>query len=166
MFLIINIISLNPMISCLSRNEAPIPTHFFLILTSCGNSTFSPVNCMGPLEAKSFILPHRPDYTETCAVSNAADSSLHVGPPLWKPAEESHSGTNDQSWEFEMNRPLISFAVFLCLQTGEDLTWVEDWLKFHTARVRDVELLTGLSFYHNRLSVEQTLQLKTFLQTA
>uniref|UniRef100_A0A3Q3KHY6 ENPP1-3/EXOG-like endonuclease/phosphodiesterase domain-containing protein n=1 Tax=Monopterus albus TaxID=43700 RepID=A0A3Q3KHY6_MONAL len=103
--------------SYLSRNEAPIPTHFFVILTSCGNSTFSPVTCEGPLQARSFILPHRPDHTESCA-------------------------------------------------EGSDLTWVEDWLQFHTARVRDIELLTGLSFYHNRLSVEETLQLKTFLHTA
>uniref|UniRef100_A0A3B4YV96 Ectonucleotide pyrophosphatase/phosphodiesterase 1 n=1 Tax=Seriola lalandi dorsalis TaxID=1841481 RepID=A0A3B4YV96_SERLL len=98
-------------------NEAPVPTHFFVILTSCGNSTFSPVNCQGPLQAKSFILPHRPDHTESCA-------------------------------------------------TGSDLTWVEEWLHFHSARVRDIELLTGLSFYHDRLSVEETLQLKTFLHTA
>ncbi|XP_038582268.1 ectonucleotide pyrophosphatase/phosphodiesterase family member 1 [Micropterus salmoides] len=99
------------------RNEAPIPTHFFMILTSCGNSTFSPVNCEGPLQAKSFILPHRPDHTENCA-----------------------HGLNE--------------------------TWVKEWLQFHTARVRDIELLTGLSFYHARLSVEETLQLKTYLQTA
>ncbi|XP_023270872.1 ectonucleotide pyrophosphatase/phosphodiesterase family member 1-like [Seriola lalandi dorsalis] len=101
----------------ISGNEAPVPTHFFVILTSCGNSTFSPVNCQGPLQAKSFILPHRPDHTESCA-------------------------------------------------TGSDLTWVEEWLHFHSARVRDIELLTGLSFYHDRLSVEETLQLKTFLHTA
>ncbi|KAM9338974.1 ectonucleotide pyrophosphatase/phosphodiesterase family member 1 [Symphorus nematophorus] len=104
-------------LKAVSGNEAPIPTHFFMILTSCGNSTFSPINCEGPLQAKSFILPHRPDHTESCA-------------------------------------------------NGSDLTWVEDWLKFHIARVRDIELLTGLSFYHNRLSVEETLQLKTRLQTA
>uniref|UniRef100_A0A8C9WTW0 Ectonucleotide pyrophosphatase/phosphodiesterase 1 n=1 Tax=Sander lucioperca TaxID=283035 RepID=A0A8C9WTW0_SANLU len=98
--------------------KAPIPTHFYVILTSCGNSTFGPVNCEGPLRAKSFILPHRPDHSESCA-------------------------------------------------NGSDLaSWVEDWLRFHTARVRDIELLAGLSFYHDRLSVEETLQLKTFLQTA
>ncbi|KAG7222733.1 hypothetical protein INR49_026342 [Caranx melampygus] len=99
-------------IKTVSRNEAPIPTHFFMILTSCGNSTFSPNNCQGPLQAMSFILPHRPDHTESCA-------------------------------------------------TESDLRWVEEWLQFHTARVRDIELLTGLSFYHDRLSVEETLQLKT-----
>ncbi|XP_034555534.1 ectonucleotide pyrophosphatase/phosphodiesterase family member 1 [Notolabrus celidotus] len=101
----------------ISGNEAPVPTHFFVILTSCGNSTFGPVNCEGPLKAKSFILPHRVDHTETCA-------------------------------------------------EGSDLTWVENWLRFHTARVRDIEILTGLSFYHDRISVEETLQLKTLLQTA
>ncbi|KAM4521936.1 ectonucleotide pyrophosphatase/phosphodiesterase family member 1 [Odontesthes bonariensis] len=99
-----------------SENEAPIPTHFFLILTSCRNSTFSPLNCEGPLQARSFILPHRPDYTEVCADSD----------------------------KFE---------------------FVQEWMQFHTARVRDIELLTGLSFYHDRLSVEETLQLKTFLHT-
>uniref|UniRef100_A0A8C9WTC9 Ectonucleotide pyrophosphatase/phosphodiesterase 1 n=1 Tax=Sander lucioperca TaxID=283035 RepID=A0A8C9WTC9_SANLU len=105
-------------LKAISGNEAPIPTHFYVILTSCGNSTFGPVNCEGPLRAKSFILPHRPDHSESCA-------------------------------------------------NGSDLaSWVEDWLRFHTARVRDIELLAGLSFYHDRLSVEETLQLKTFLQTA
>ncbi|XP_037541482.1 ectonucleotide pyrophosphatase/phosphodiesterase family member 1 [Nematolebias whitei] len=100
-----------------SANEAPVPTHFFLILTSCHNRTFSPVNCAGPLQAISYILPHRPDYSEVCA---------------------------DES----------------------DLAFVDEWMSFHTARVRDVEILTGLSFYHSRISVDETLQLKTFLQTS
>ncbi|XP_030261662.1 ectonucleotide pyrophosphatase/phosphodiesterase family member 1 [Sparus aurata] len=104
-------------LKAISGNEAPIPSHFFIILTSCGNSTFSPVDCEGPLQAKSFILPHRPDHTESCA-------------------------------------------------DGSDLTWVEEWLQFHSGRVRDIELLTGLSFYHDRISVEETLQLKTHLQSA
>ncbi|XP_020484194.2 ectonucleotide pyrophosphatase/phosphodiesterase family member 1 [Labrus bergylta] len=104
-------------LKAISGNEAPVPTHFFMILTSCGNSNFSPVDCEGPLQAKAFILPHRPDYTECCA-----------------------------------NRG--------------DLTWVEGWLHFHAARVRDIEFLSGLSFYHDRISVEETLQLKTLLQTA
>uniref|UniRef100_A0A673W8Y2 Ectonucleotide pyrophosphatase/phosphodiesterase 1 n=1 Tax=Salmo trutta TaxID=8032 RepID=A0A673W8Y2_SALTR len=95
---------------------APFPTHFYVILTSCGNSSFSPADCQGRLETTSFILPHRPDHTEICA-------------------------------------------------NGSDLQWVQEWAQFHAARVRDVELLTGLSFYHDRISVEETLQLKTFLQT-
>ncbi|XP_037304973.2 ectonucleotide pyrophosphatase/phosphodiesterase family member 1 isoform X2 [Pungitius pungitius] len=103
-------------LKAISGNQAPIPTHFFMILTSCGNSSFGPLNCEGPLQARSFVLPHRPDHTESCA-------------------------------------------------NGSDLAWVEDWLQFHAARVRDVELLAGLSFYHDRLSVEETLRLKTALQT-
>ncbi|XP_013871182.1 ectonucleotide pyrophosphatase/phosphodiesterase family member 1 [Austrofundulus limnaeus] len=101
-------------LSKVSGNEAPIPTHFFLILTSCRNQTFSPLKCEGPLQAVSYILPHRPDFSEFCT-----DTS--------------------------------------------DLTFVDEWMSFHTARVRDIELLTGLSFYHSRISVEETLRLKTFL---
>ncbi|XP_029533149.2 ectonucleotide pyrophosphatase/phosphodiesterase family member 1-like isoform X2 [Oncorhynchus nerka] len=100
----------------ITLHEAPIPTHFYVILTSCRNSSFFPADCQGRLETTSFILPHRPDHTETCA-------------------------------------------------NGSDFQWVQKWAEFHASRVRDVELLTGLSFYHDRISVEETLQLKTFLQT-
>ncbi|KAI4891327.1 hypothetical protein NFI96_013318 [Prochilodus magdalenae] len=97
-------------------NEAPTPTHFFVILTSCKNSSMTLQNCEGPLKTLSFILPHRPDTMETC-------------------------------------------------HNGNDYSWVKTWVQHHVARVRDVELLTGLSFYHDRLSVTETLQLKTFLPT-
>lgn len=77
-------------ISHLCRNEAPIPTHFFVILTSCGDSTFGPLNCAGPLQARSFIMPHRPDHTESCAVSNTIRPTcfctVYFSLPLWKPA--------------------------------------------------------------------------------
>ncbi|XP_035279912.1 ectonucleotide pyrophosphatase/phosphodiesterase family member 1 [Anguilla anguilla] len=97
-------------------NEAAVPTHYFLVLTSCRNSSTPPQQCQGPLEALSFILPHRPDNTEACA-------------------------------------------------GGADVQWVEEWMQFHVARVRDIELLTGLSFYHDQLSITDTLQLKTFLHS-
>ncbi|CAL8393491.1 unnamed protein product [Arctogadus glacialis] len=97
-----------------AANEAPIPTHFFVILTSCADGGLSPERCAGPLQVRSFVLPHRPDHTETCA-------------------------------------------------SGPDYTWVEAWMLLHVSRVRDVELLSGLSFYQDRISVEETLQLKTFL---
>uniref|UniRef100_A0A3B3Y8D7 ENPP1-3/EXOG-like endonuclease/phosphodiesterase domain-containing protein n=1 Tax=Poecilia mexicana TaxID=48701 RepID=A0A3B3Y8D7_9TELE len=58
-------------------NETAVPTHFFLIMTSCRNSSFSPVNCEGPLQAIAFIMPHKPDYSEFCAVSN---NQLHLSP--------------------------------------------------------------------------------------
>lgn len=42
--------------------------------------------------------------------------------------------------------------------------WVEERVQAHSARVRDVELLTGLDFYQERQeSVSEILQLKTFL---
>ncbi|KAK3506938.1 hypothetical protein QTP70_031212 [Hemibagrus guttatus] len=93
----------------------PLPTHYYVILTSCKNSASAPQDCEGQLETMSFILPHRPDNTETC--HNASDYS-----------------------------------------------WVEDWTQLHVARVRDVELLTGLSFYPD-LRPEDVLQLQTFLKT-
>ncbi|XP_072527210.1 ectonucleotide pyrophosphatase/phosphodiesterase family member 1-like isoform X2 [Salminus brasiliensis] len=96
--------------------EAPTPTHYYVILTSCKNFFEALQQCNGPLDALSFILPHRADNLETC-----------------------HS--------------------------GNDYSWVEEWVQHHAARVRDIELLTGLSFYHDRLSVTETLQLKTFLPT-
>uniref|UniRef100_A0AAQ5WYY8 Extracellular Endonuclease subunit A domain-containing protein n=1 Tax=Amphiprion ocellaris TaxID=80972 RepID=A0AAQ5WYY8_AMPOC len=120
--------------SLITSNMAPmfpafkdVWTHFHDVLLPKYAQQLNGVNVMsGPIFDEdfdgnfvkhSFILPHRPDHTESCA-------------------------------------------------NGSDLTWVADWLQFHTARVRDIELLTGLSFYHDRLSVEETLQLKTFLQTA
>uniref|UniRef100_A0A8C1PHQ8 Ectonucleotide pyrophosphatase/phosphodiesterase 1 n=1 Tax=Cyprinus carpio TaxID=7962 RepID=A0A8C1PHQ8_CYPCA len=94
-------------------NRAPIPTHFFVILTSCKNSSLPIRQCDGPLDAVSFVLPHRADLLETCHVY---------------------------------------------------YSWLQDWVQFHVTRIRDVELLTGLSFYHDRISVAETLQLKTTLK--
>ncbi|KAA0708931.1 Ectonucleotide pyrophosphatase/phosphodiesterase family member 1 [Triplophysa tibetana] len=99
-----------------TSNGPPIPTHFFVILTSCKNSSLPVLRCDGLLDASAFILPHRPDHLETC-----------------------HNDT--------------------------DFSWVQDWVRFHAARIRDVELLTGLSFYHDRISVVETLELKTLLKT-
>lgn len=44
--------------------------------------------------------------------------------------------------------------------------WVEERVQAHAARVRDVELLTGLDFYQEREEpISEILQLKTFLPT-
>ncbi|XP_026993795.2 ectonucleotide pyrophosphatase/phosphodiesterase family member 1 [Tachysurus fulvidraco] len=103
-----------------NRTTAPLPTHFFVILTSCKNSSKNSQTtlqkCHGPIETMSFVLPHRPDNTETC-------------------------------------------------HNESDYSWVEKWTQFHVARIRDIELLTGLSFYPDFLPVEDVLQLKTFLKT-
>lgn len=58
-----------------------------------------------------------------------------------------------------------SFTCLLCLQDDKDESlWVEQLLRFHAARVRDVELLAALSFFHNtKYSVSELLQFKTFI---
>ncbi|XP_053700073.1 ectonucleotide pyrophosphatase/phosphodiesterase family member 2 [Synchiropus splendidus] len=96
----------------------PIPTHYFLVLTSCLDFTQCADSCGGPLHATAFLLPHRPTNEETC-----------------------------NSWEDESR-------------------WVEELMKMHTARVRDVELLTGLDLYRRTaLSYTEVLSLKTYLHT-
>lgn len=99
-----------------NNSEDFIPTHYFMLLTSCRNRSQTPLQCKGSLEALTFIVPHRTDNNESCA--NDKDESL----------------------------------------------WVERLLRMHAARVRDVELLTGLSFFQDRKeSISNLLQLKTYL---
>ncbi|GAB0186707.1 ectonucleotide pyrophosphatase/phosphodiesterase family member 3 [Grus japonensis] len=52
-----------------NNTEIPVPTHYFVVLTSCKNKSYTPLNCSGSLDALSFIIPHRPDNTESCADS-------------------------------------------------------------------------------------------------
>ncbi|XP_072536319.1 autotaxin isoform X2 [Salminus brasiliensis] len=95
-----------------------IPTHFFIVATSCLDYTQAVDSCDGPLSVFSFILPHRADNDETC------------------------NSSEDES------------------------KWVEDLMKMHTARVRDVELLTGLDFFRrSSQSYPEILSLKTYLHT-
>uniref|UniRef100_A0A3Q2PGR3 Ectonucleotide pyrophosphatase/phosphodiesterase 2 n=1 Tax=Fundulus heteroclitus TaxID=8078 RepID=A0A3Q2PGR3_FUNHE len=96
----------------------PIPTHFYVIVTCCQEINQTVDECDGALKVFSFILPHRPDNSETC---NSAE---------------------------------------------EESLWVEDMLKHHTARVRDVEILTGLDLYRStNLTYTSTLSLKTYINT-
>ncbi|XP_068087676.1 ectonucleotide pyrophosphatase/phosphodiesterase family member 1 [Hyperolius riggenbachi] len=96
--------------------EVYIPSHYFIVLTSCKNASHSPLQCTGPLTVTSYVVPHRMDNSESCA-------------------EDEHESL-----------------------------WVEKHLSFHAARVRDIEYLTALSFFHNtRYSVSELLQLKTFI---
>ncbi|KAF7210747.1 transcript variant X2 [Nothobranchius furzeri] len=61
------------------------------------------------------------------------------------------------------NRPDNSEA---CNSDEDESQWVEDLLKVHTARVRDVEILTGLDLYRStNLTYTSTLILKTYLHT-
>uniref|UniRef100_A0A8D3DK92 SMB domain-containing protein n=1 Tax=Scophthalmus maximus TaxID=52904 RepID=A0A8D3DK92_SCOMX len=61
------------------------------------------------------------------------------------------------------NRPDNTEA---CNSADDESQWVEDLLKLHTARVRDVEILTGLDLYRStNLTYTSTLSLKTRLHT-
>ncbi|XP_037376303.1 ectonucleotide pyrophosphatase/phosphodiesterase family member 3 [Talpa occidentalis] len=101
-----------------SNTSVPIPTHYFVVLTSCKDKIHTPDKCTGPLDVLPYIIPHRHTNVESC--------------PEGKP----------------------------------EALWIEERLEAHVARVRDVELLTGLDFYQERLEpVSEILQLKTYLPT-
>ncbi|XP_008820365.1 ectonucleotide pyrophosphatase/phosphodiesterase family member 1 [Nannospalax galili] len=102
-------------IKVIRNQETVIPTHFFIVLTSCKQPSQNPLQCTS-LNSVAFILPHRPDNSESCT-----------------------HGRRESSW-------------------------IEELLKLHRARVKDVELITGLSFYHQREEpVSDILKLKTYL---
>ena len=60
-----------------------------------------------------------------------------------------------------------SDCLYLSWQSSEDESkWVEELLKMHTARVRDIEHLTSLDFFRKTSrSYPEILTLKTYLQT-
>uniref|UniRef100_H2UDZ6 Ectonucleotide pyrophosphatase/phosphodiesterase 2 n=1 Tax=Takifugu rubripes TaxID=31033 RepID=H2UDZ6_TAKRU len=96
-----------------SSGTIPVPTHYFVVLTSCLDFTQPADSCSGPLSSAAFVLPHRPSNDETCKSR-----------------------------------------------------WVENLMKMHTARVRDVEILTGLDLYRRTSrSYAEILSLKTYMHT-
>ncbi|KAM7340719.1 hypothetical protein ACRRTK_001334 [Alexandromys fortis] len=102
-------------IKVLRSQEVLVPTHFFLVLTCCKQSSQVLTECTD-LDASAFILPHRPDHTESCT------------------------------------------------RGKQESSWIGELLTLHRARVKDVELITGLSFYHElQESVSDLLRLKTYL---
>ncbi|KAM8966192.1 autotaxin isoform 2-T2 [Pelodytes ibericus] len=113
----------------------PVPTHYFVIITSCLDFTQPADNCDSRLSVLSFIIPHRPDNDESC------NSPRH--------STQSSSKIRSKG-----------------MSSDDESNWVESLLKMHTARVRDIELLTGLDFYRktNR-SYTEILSLKTYLHT-
>uniref|UniRef100_A0AAY4DE56 SMB domain-containing protein n=1 Tax=Denticeps clupeoides TaxID=299321 RepID=A0AAY4DE56_9TELE len=44
----------------------PVPTHYFMVLTSCKNISVPMSLCYQELQTVSFIVPHRADNSETC----------------------------------------------------------------------------------------------------
>uniref|UniRef100_A0A3B4DTA2 SMB domain-containing protein n=1 Tax=Pygocentrus nattereri TaxID=42514 RepID=A0A3B4DTA2_PYGNA len=97
--------------------SVPVPTHYYVIITSCEVENTTVEECEGSFSTVTFILPHRLDNSESCNVK-------------------------------------------------EPSVWVEEILRTHTARVRDVELLTGLDFFRSTsLPYTQILTLKTYMHT-
>ncbi|KAF1382049.1 hypothetical protein PFLUV_G00160370 [Perca fluviatilis] len=54
-----------------SGTNIPIPTHYFAVLTSCGDSAQPVTTCASGLQTVSFLLPHRHDNSESCKSSQA-----------------------------------------------------------------------------------------------
>ena len=64
-----------------SGTRIPIPTHYFVVLTSCGNTTEPVHSCGGELQTVSFLLPHRPDNSESCKSNQSESEWVEVG--MW-----------------------------------------------------------------------------------
>ncbi|XP_049331199.1 venom phosphodiesterase 1 [Astyanax mexicanus] len=52
----------------------PIPTHYFAVVASCLDASRPVTDCAGEFYTISFLLPHRPDNSESC-MSNQAEST-------------------------------------------------------------------------------------------
>lgn len=64
-----------------NQQAIPIPTHYFVVLTSCADSDRPPAGCEGELQTVSFLLPHRESNAESCMSS--ADESVWVEERMW-----------------------------------------------------------------------------------
>ncbi|XP_071369473.1 venom phosphodiesterase 2-like, partial [Centroberyx affinis] len=64
-----------------SNTTIPIPTHYFAVLTSCRNGSQPVSGCVGELQTVSFLLPHRPDNSESC--KSAETESHWVEDLMW-----------------------------------------------------------------------------------
>ncbi|CAF88235.1 unnamed protein product, partial [Tetraodon nigroviridis] len=128
-----------------------VPTHFYTVVTSCQEVNRSVEDCGGALGVFSFLIPHRADNSEACNVSGPAGGASKNQEKGRRPSFRAQT--------------LPLFPVHA--QSAEDESeWVEELLKRHTARVRDVEILTGLDLYRStNLTYVSTLSLKTRLHT-
>ncbi|KAM4538947.1 venom phosphodiesterase CdcPDE [Odontesthes bonariensis] len=59
----------------------PIPTHYFVVLTSCRDSADAVITCTSELQTVSFLLPHRPNNSESC--KSAENESQWVEDHMW-----------------------------------------------------------------------------------
>uniref|UniRef100_A0A8C9N8T1 Ectonucleotide pyrophosphatase/phosphodiesterase 3 n=1 Tax=Serinus canaria TaxID=9135 RepID=A0A8C9N8T1_SERCA len=61
-----------------NNTKIPVPTHYYVILTSCKNTSHTPLNCSESLDVLSFIIPHRPDNTESCTLSEWVEERVQA----------------------------------------------------------------------------------------
>ncbi|XP_048850441.1 venom phosphodiesterase [Brienomyrus brachyistius] len=47
-------------------SSIPVPTHYFVILTSCENASQPVEGCHEEMQAVAFLIPHRAEHTENC----------------------------------------------------------------------------------------------------
>ncbi|KAL4630020.1 ectonucleotide pyrophosphatase/phosphodiesterase family member 3-like [Arapaima gigas] len=55
--------------------DIPVPTHYFMVLTSCKNTSQPVENCQQEMQTVSFLIPHRADLSEIC--------NSHEAPSQW-----------------------------------------------------------------------------------
>lgn len=91
---------------------------------------------------------------------------------LWLRSSKRNKPWTASAFPFKGNTLVLCYRVveangLFCLQSSEDESrWVEDLMKMHTARVKDVELLTGLDLYRRTTqSYAEILSLKTYMHT-
>lgn len=138
-----------------------VPSHFFVVLTSCLDFTQAADACGGALSSAAFILPHKATNHHICNVRT------HTGKKADFSVSSSHKYCCRFSYRFSLVFSVTHWCSLFLVQSSEDeAQWVEDLMKMHTARVRDVEILTGLDLYRRTsLSHAEVLSLKTYMHT-
>uniref|UniRef100_A0A8C1X9X5 SMB domain-containing protein n=1 Tax=Cyprinus carpio TaxID=7962 RepID=A0A8C1X9X5_CYPCA len=108
-------------------------------------------------------------YTQLCHSDYCSGYSHIINMPLWSAPAVSSSECVRADPRLDHTHTCNSYSQEpdVTHQNWEDESrWVEDLLKLHTARVRDVELLTGLDFYRSTaLPYTRVLALKTHMRT-
>ncbi|XP_057683272.1 venom phosphodiesterase CdcPDE [Corythoichthys intestinalis] len=64
-----------------SDGNVSVPTHYFIVLSSCQNTSRDIRQCDGQIHAISFLLPHRADNSENC--KSAEDEASWVEDHIW-----------------------------------------------------------------------------------
>ncbi|XP_073930612.1 ectonucleotide pyrophosphatase/phosphodiesterase family member 3 isoform X2 [Castor canadensis] len=84
----------NEIIEHVENTDVPIPTHYFVVLTSCKNKSYTPDNCPGWLDVLPFIIPHRPTNMESCpkAIRGRQQMQRKTGSPCLERVAVPRSG--------------------------------------------------------------------------